>query len=669
MIHRCACALLLCLLARMPVVVSAQEVPAADGRAAEIRHLDLTYRFDGYKTKDEWLARAAHLRRQILASAGLLPLPLKTPLEAVRFDKTDRGDHTVEKVYFESVPGFYVTGNLYRPKTATGKLPAVLCPHGHWSYGRLENQTQNSGPGRPAGYARQGYVAFAYDMVGYVDSTAVSHRFAAAHRENAVDRNALWSVNLLGLQLWNSIRALDFLLTLPDVDAERIGVTGESGGGTQTFLLTAVDDRVRASAPVNMVSFLMQGGSLCENAPNLRIDTNNVEIAALAAPRPLMLIAATGDWTRNVPESEYPAIRKIYQLFDAEEKVTAVRMDAPHNYNQASREAVYGWFAHWLLGRAETGPIRERGGGVATLPELLVFYGRARPANELNEEQLAGALIERARKQLADAEPRDAAGLEQYNAQFGAALKASLLAEFPAGAVTASNPEVTHVNQTVREEFALSRRGTNDRVPVTLRRPDSARPPAALTVLVTPSGHAEDDLPDHLLRAGHAVLALHGFAGGQTIPAEIKFFTTYNRTDDACRVQDILTALAYGKGRFPQARINLAGRGEAGLWVLLARGLAPQVDRTILDAAGFDSESDAEFVRRLPIPGLRRAGDFATAVALAPLTPLTIYNRGDRFQTNQLESLYRRFGRAEDLKSVSGNMSNAGLAAWLSAKK
>ncbi len=302
---------LLLLLSLAPSGLFAQEVPKTDRRLDETRHLDLTYDFAGYARREEWQARAAQLKQQILVSAGLWPMPEKSPLKATIFGKVDRGDHTVEKVYFESYPGFYVTGNLYRPKNLTGKAPAVLCPHGHWTYGRLENQPNNSGPARAATFARQGYVAFLYDMVGYNDSAAISHRFAPGHRENLVDREALWSVNLLGLQLWNSIRALDFLLTLPEVDAERIACTGESGGGTQTFLLMAVDDRVRLAAPVNMVSFLMQGGSLCENAPNLRVDTHNVEIASLMAPRPMMMVSATGDWTKNTMTSEYPAARGV----------------------------------------------------------------------------------------------------------------------------------------------------------------------------------------------------------------------------------------------------------------------------------------------------------------------------------------------------------------------
>ncbi len=665
-----ALSLLLCLTTLFPAISSAQDVPAADRRMSEVRHLDLTYSFSGYKTKEEWLGRAESLRKQILASAGLLPMPPKEPIKATIFGKVDRGDHTVEKVYFESLPGFYVTGNLYRPKNVTGKLPAVLCPHGHWTYGRLENQQHNSGPGRPANFARQGYVAFTYDMVGYVDSAAISHRFAAGHRENIVDRNTLWSVNLLGLQLWNSIRAVDFLLTLPEVDPERIACTGESGGGTQTFLLMAVDERIKVAAPVNMVSFYMQGGSLCENAPNLRIDTNNVEIAAMMAPRPLMLVAATGDWTKKVPTEEYPAVRHIYRLFGAEDKVTAVQMDAPHNYNQESREAVYGWFAHWLLERPERTPIKERGGGVTTINDLLVFFGRSRPEGELNEEQLAASLIGIARNQLAEAEPRDAAGLEQYREQFGAALKYSLMAEYPnPNDIAAGTPEITRLNKTVKEELILSRNGQNDRVPVSVLRPDSSRQPASVAILVAPDASQLDDLSDQLVKAGLTVVSVRCFPGGRQIPGNIRFFTTYNRTDEANRVQDILTAISYAKTRFPKARINLVGRGETGLWALFARGLAPRIDRAVIDVAEFDTETDEEYLKRLPIPGIRRAGDMTTAVAIAPLTPLTIYNRGSRFNAEKMEAIYRRFGRAEDFKSVLGGISDAGLIAWLKAKK
>lgn len=656
------------LLALAPCGYFAQEIPKADLRLTEIRHLDLTYDFAGYRSREEWLDRAARLKKQILVSAGLWPTPAKAPIKATIFGKVDRGDHTVEKVYFESYPGFYVTGNLYRPKNAQGKLPAVLCTHGHWTYGRLENQQLNSVPARAASFARQGYVAFTYDMVGYNDSAAISHRFAAGHRENIVDRESLWSVNLLGLQLWDSIRSIDFLLTLPEVDSERIAITGESGGGTQTFLLMAVDDRIKLASPVNMVSFLMQGGSVCENAPNLRIDTNNVEIASLMAPRPMMMVSATGDWTKNTMTSEYPAVRGIYKLFDAEDKLTAIQIDAPHNYNQPSREAVYGWFAHWFLGRAETTPIKERGGAVAPISDLLVFFGRQRPEGELNEAQLTESLIEARKKQLDEAQPRDEASLESFRERFGEAFRYSLMAEFPAAKdVIAGESQTTKLIGAPKEDLVLSRRGKSDRVPVTLYKPVIKRGDSFALLVASDDASAEtNNLIESLTRAGHGVMLVHCFPGGRKIPDKINFFTTYNRTDAANRAQDILTAIAYLKGRNPGARLSVVGLGQAGLWALLARGIAPAIDRMVVDAAEFDSSSDEAFVKSLGIPGIRRAGDFTTAIAIAPLTPLLIHNAGNKFNAEKIEAVYKAFGKAGSFKSQPAKLNNSELAAWLS---
>ena len=145
-------------------------------------------------------------------------------------------------------------------------------------------------------------------MVGFNDTVQTPHSFRGWEED-------LWSFNPMGLQLWNSIRAVDYLQSLPGVEARRIAVTGASGGGTQTFLLAAVDDRVGYAAPVNMVSAYMQGGDPCEEAPGLRLDTFNVEIAAMMAPRPMLLVSSTRDWTRHTPVEEFPEIRRIYELY------------------------------------------------------------------------------------------------------------------------------------------------------------------------------------------------------------------------------------------------------------------------------------------------------------------------------------------------------------------
>src|SRR5712692_6657314 len=363
-------------------------------------HTDTHFTMPVYKTRAEWEARAAKLRRQILFAAGLEPLPARNPLTPQIFGRIENKDYSIEKVLLQTLPGYYLGGNLYRPLGRTGQLPAVLTPHGHWNYGRLEHQPLCSIPARAINLARQGYIVFSYDMVGYNDTVQTPHAFGNA-------REQLWLFGPLGLQLWNSIRSVDFLLSLPEVDARRIAMTRESGGGTQTFLATAVDERIHYSAPVNMISAIMQGGSPCENAPGLRLGTSNLEIGALMAPRPMLMIAATGDWTRNTPKEEYPALRSIYELYDKAAELEMIQIDAPHNYNQQSREAMYRFLGKRVLGDGDEKKFAERNIRLEKLQDMLALYGRALPPNALGYQQLVEQWIAGATRQSEEAsEPR-----------------------------------------------------------------------------------------------------------------------------------------------------------------------------------------------------------------------------------------------------------------------
>jgi len=292
-----------------------------------------------YETLDEWEARAENIRRTILRGANLSPLPRRTPLNPIRHSKREKEGYTVENVAFESFPGFFVTGNLYLPLGKRESYPAVLCPHGHSrpegniGGGRLHPETQK----RCATLARMGAVVFAYDMVGWSESTQVDHQQPLS----------------LTLQTWNSMRGIDFLLSLGNVDPGRIAVTGASGGGTQSFLLTALDERIAMSAPVVMVSAHFFGGGKCESGLPIHKsrdhETCNAEIAALAAPRPQLLVSVGTDWTKNTPDVEFPYIRRVYELYGAGGKVENVHLpEEQHDYGPSKRLAVYRFLAKRL---------------------------------------------------------------------------------------------------------------------------------------------------------------------------------------------------------------------------------------------------------------------------------------------------------------------------------
>lgn len=284
--------------------------------------------------KASWERRAEVIRKGIVDGMQLDKMPKAKGAPKVIINSTREMDgYIVENIALESFLGFYVTGNLYRPTMKKDKYAAILSPHGHLANKRLTHYVQLRG----AVLARMGAIVFAYDMVGYAECTQVTHDIPIA----------------LTLQTYNSQRVLDYLLSRPDVDPERIGMTGGSGGGTQTFVLAAIDDRIKVSVPVVQVSAHFFGGCVCESGMPIHKSsthqTNNVEVAALCAPRPQLVISDGVDWTRNTPNIEFPYLQKVYALYDAENKVENVHLAGErHDYGYSKRTAAYNFFAHHL---------------------------------------------------------------------------------------------------------------------------------------------------------------------------------------------------------------------------------------------------------------------------------------------------------------------------------
>jgi hypothetical protein len=310
-----------------------------------------------YTNSKEWESRKKLLRKNILKGLNLSPAPKKTPLNAVISSKRIYDGYSVENIYFESIPGFYVFGNLYRPLDDSKKHPGILCPHGHFegdtlgAWGRFHPDMQK----RCATFARMGAVVLSYSMFGWGGESARQIDPSAIIEKPDPEKVAkLHSVPLaLTMQTWNSIRALDFLETLPEVDMTKIAITGASGGGTQTFLLSALDDRVSVSVPVVMVSCHFFGGCNCESGLPIhqwaKHFTNNTEIAAMIAPKPMLMISDGADWTKNEPAVEYPFIKRIYSFYNAEAKVENAHFpDGVHDYGYEKRIPVYSFITKHL---------------------------------------------------------------------------------------------------------------------------------------------------------------------------------------------------------------------------------------------------------------------------------------------------------------------------------
>ena len=285
-----------------------------------------------FPDRASWDAYARLLRERIQQGAGLAPWPQRTPLNTTIRQRRVHDGYTVENVAFESVPGFYVTGNLYRPLKSKAPCAVILATHGHWKEmpGRFSADMQY----RCAALARMGAIVFSIDMFGHGDSILEVGAEAHAHPFS------------MTIQLWDNMRALDFLLSLPGADPKRVAVTGESGGGTQSFLLTALDSRVKLSVPVVMVSSYFFGGCPCESGlPIHRSEShfaNNAMIAALAAPRPMLLVSDGADWTKDTPAIEFPFLKKIYAYYHAATEVANVHLpNEKHDYGPSKRDAMY----------------------------------------------------------------------------------------------------------------------------------------------------------------------------------------------------------------------------------------------------------------------------------------------------------------------------------------
>lgn len=289
-----------------------------------------------YKTLEEWEKRKAELKSCIKEALQLTHLPAKPNSLPIKTAVRKYDGYTVENIAIEILPGVWINGSLYKPAKYKGKIPVILNPDGHWEKQRYRPDCQY----RCAAFAKMGAMAFSYDLFAWGESM-LQFKFED-HR-----RSLSMTIQALG-----SIRILDYLLSQKDADSSRVAITGGSGAGSHSVLMAALDERIKVSAPVVAISSYFYGGCPCESGMDIHScggRTDNVEIAAMAAPRPQLLISDGGDWTDKMPEHDFPYLQKMYSWYGKNDDVQNVHLpNDKHDFGITKRIPLYEFMAKYL---------------------------------------------------------------------------------------------------------------------------------------------------------------------------------------------------------------------------------------------------------------------------------------------------------------------------------
>ncbi len=713
--HFIAIAVLLCFFVAVfvPVIASAEDV-----RHQPLKDLNGYFPFHPPESLEQWEQRKEQVRRRVLVATGLWPMPTKTPLNPVVHGKIQRDGYTVEKVYFESAPGFFVTGNLYRPTHIQGKVPGVMLAHGHRKDARLDmtpestlrsqiadgaERFERAGRSTYQSQCRQlalmGCVVWQWDMLGDSDSIQLSrelvHKFAKQRPE--MNKTKDWGLfspqaeahcqNVMGLQTLNAVRGLDFLLSLPEVDPQRVAVTGASGGGTQAMVLAAIDDRIKLSFPVVMVSTAMQGGCTCENASLLRVNTGNVEFAALAAPRPQGMNTAN-DWTKEMATKGFPELQQLYAAYGKQHDVFLKRGEHfPHNYNAVTRSAFYTFLnKHFKLG--SQAPVIEHDFDPLP-PEQLTVWDDQHPAPKAAdpefERNLLAWLNEDAERQLRDA----AATPEGLRDVILPAVEVTIGRTYAnAGDVTWELKDEHDHGDYVKRTGTLLNKTYGEEVNVVWLCPE--QPSGRVVLWLDDHGKAavcSDDgsvNPEvqKLVQGGAAVVGADLFLQrGEAVkqarvvgnPREFAGYTFgYNHALFAQRTHDVLSIvrfLRHADGvpcENPVKTIAVTGWHGSGPIVAAAGALAGDaIDRTAIDTQGFRFGHLLDYRDPMFLPGGAKYLDLPGLIALHAPHPLWLAGEGS--QPALISAAYHDASQVDGLVTFAGEAAKQQAAAseWL----
>ncbi len=597
------------------------------------------------RTKAEWLERRGAVRARTYAALGLQPMPDRAPLELHVGGILERDGYRVERLYWQSWPGSWASGWLYLPEGLTERAPAILNPHGHWEGGARHPTVQS----RLISLAKLGYVTLAVDSVHVYDYAT--------------------GLTPLSAMTVNNLRALDLLCAREDVDRERLGVTGASGGAQQAMYLLAVDDRVRVGVLAAMVThfrrILTPEGHHCpcNHIPGLMRFTDAAELCAIPSPRAVLYLTLTGDWTAPFSEVELGELRAAYRLWGQEDRLAHARFEGPHDYSRAMREAAYTWFARELRG--------DRSGVAVSEPEHTVEDPAtlaaldSPPPGDTGPEGIVAWFRKRTVAQPPQLESKASRRAWQER------VRAELVE------VLGGEPEPVALDTVWCEDGpGLSFRTERDvRIPAYwLPAPGDGPRPALLAL--HPEGKAEalrTPLVRQLHAAGWSVLAPDLRFRGELQRDWFQNTVLWGRPEAGMAAWDARACIEwlYERPEVDPKSLAVLGEGDQGVVALLAAALDERVTATVADCSETTYRDGGA---GLPvIPNILRVADVPQLAALLAPRPLWLYRvPGERvgFSSRRYYDWTRRtfqsLGELEALEMSTGEAPEGStLAEWL----
>jgi len=635
------------------------------------------------KTLTDWEPRREMILQKAMDGFGLDPRPPGVPLNLTYGSKLERDDCTISRVYFQTFPGFYATAFLYMPKNATFPAPAVLHPHGHWAKWSADDIVQS----RCIGLAKRGYVSLVIQYEHFEDLAT--------------------GVPMRGVFLWNNIRGLDVLESLPQVDKNRIGVTGASGGGMQSLDVAALDSRIKCAAIAvfptyfDRVCYFHTFGCCYYSPLGAMRYMDQPDLIASIAPRPVVQFTLTGDWTNEFIDHEAQEVAAVYDFFSSEAgpkvenvegnqpyrllsskngRYIAERWDGPHDYTKAMRERMYWWMDWWLKGKHDPKPLPEEDLKLEPVAKLQALCGEVPNSHQWSNPNLASAVRgwRQFRPPVLKTKADVSACVQKLKAAIGDLLDEKVAGKLPAPESKTLGKETVAGWEVEKLWYASE---PDVRIPALFIKLLGDAAPVKRVVIVA-SGNGKNDVfveplrsrCQAMLKEGRAILAIDQRLRGEwaftvSPPGQIPELVwrgnvrVWGRPELGMAAHDIRAAIAWLGTRKDCSldALRVVGSGDtAGYAALLAAGLDDRIQECVADlnhsdfADGFSDHEMRERMsareKRAPILArVLRTGDVGEMAALVAPRKLELINANPRTDFQTVETAYRLLGAAGQL--------------------